>query len=117
MAHQRGFKGLVALRGGAGLELAQKYKPDAITLDIRLPDIDGWKILEHLKHNLNTRHIPVQIISVEEGWQRGLKLGALASLKKPVTQQALADAFARMQGFIERPAKELLVVEADAAQR
>ncbi|HEV3448164.1 MAG TPA: response regulator, partial [Gemmataceae bacterium] len=117
MARQKGFKGLIALRGNTGLELALKYKPDAITLDIRLPDMDGWKVLEHLKHNLSTRHIPVQIISVEEAWQRGLKLGALAYLKKPVTQQALSEAFARIQGFIERPAKELLIVEADEAQR
>jgi len=117
MARQKGFKGLIALRGSTGLELAEKYKPDAVTLDIRLPDMDGWKLLEHLKHNLSTRHIPVQIISVEEAWQRGLKLGALAYLKKPVTQQALSEAFARMHGFVERPAKELLVVEADAAQR
>ncbi|HEV3080402.1 MAG TPA: response regulator, partial [Gemmataceae bacterium] len=117
MARQKGFKGLIALRGNTGLELALKYKPDAITLDIRLPDMDGWKVLEHLKHNLSTRHIPVQIISVEEARQRGLKLGALAYLKKPVTQQALSEAFARIQGFIERPAKELLIVEADEAQR
>src|SRR5262249_12772725 len=92
-ARDRGFKGLVALGGKAGLELARQARPDAITLDIRLPDCDGWRVLEELKHDLNTRHIPVHIISVEDGWQRGLKLGAIAYLKKPVNQQALAEAF------------------------
>jgi CheY-like chemotaxis protein len=112
-----GFKGLIALGGKAGLEQARRVGPDAITLDIRLPDIDGWKILEELKHDLHTRHIPVHIISVEEGWQRGLKLGAIAYLKKPVNQQALAEAFAKIQNFVERRAKNLLVVEADEEHR
>jgi CheY-like chemotaxis protein/HAMP domain-containing protein/GAF domain-containing protein len=116
-ARGRGFKGLVALGGKAGLELARKAVPDAITLDIRLPDMDGWKVLEHLKHDLNTRHIPVHIITVEEGWQRGLKLGAIAYLQKPVGQQAMADAFAKLQSFVERPVKNLLVVEADESHR
>ncbi len=116
-AQARGFKGLVALGGQACLELARKVRPDAITLDIQLPDMDGWKVLEHLKHDLKTRHIPVQIISVEEGWQRGLKLGAIAYLKKPVSQQALSDAFAKIQRFVERRAKNLLIVEADESHR
>ncbi|HEV3257414.1 MAG TPA: response regulator, partial [Gemmataceae bacterium] len=117
LARGGGFKGLVALGGKAGLALARQVGPDAITLDIRLPDIDGWKILEELKHDLNTRHIPVQIISVEDAWQRGLKLGAIAYLQKPVNQQALTEAFAKIQNFVERRAKNLLVVEADEEHR
>ncbi len=116
-ARSRGFKGLVVLGGKAGLELASQIRPDAITLDIRLPDMDGWKVLEHLKHDLNTRHIPVQIISVEEAWQRGLKLGAIAYLKKPTSQQALAEAFSKIHNFVERRVKDLLVVEADESHR
>jgi HAMP domain-containing protein/signal transduction histidine kinase/CheY-like chemotaxis protein len=117
MARERGFKGLVALRGETALALARQFRPDAITLDIGLPDMDGWKVLDHFKKDLNTRHIPVHIISVAEGWQRGLKLGAFAYLKKPVSKQALAEAFARIQSFVERRVKDLLVVEADEAQR
>jgi signal transduction histidine kinase/HAMP domain-containing protein/DNA-binding response OmpR family regulator len=117
LARGRGFKAVVALGGRACLELARKAKPDAITLDVRLPDLDGWKVLEHLKHDLTTRHIPVHIISVEEGWQRGLKLGAIAYLKKPTSHQALAEAFARLHSFVERRVKNLLVVEADAYHR
>src|SRR4029077_5640753 len=103
--------------GKAGLELARQSGPDAITLDIRMPDIDGWQVLEELKHDLDTLHIPVHIISVEEGWQRGLKLGAIAYLKKPVNQQALTEAFAKIQNFLERRGKNLLVVEADEGHR
>jgi signal transduction histidine kinase/CheY-like chemotaxis protein len=116
-ARSRGFKGLVVLGGKAGLELANKTRPDAITLDLRLPDMNGWKVLEHLKHDLNTRHIPVQIISVEEDWPRGLKMGAIAYLKKPTSQQALAEAFAKIQNFVERRVKNLLVVESDEVHR
>src|SRR5439155_7095745 len=110
-------KGVVARRGETALALARRFPPDAITLDLRLPDTDGWEVLDQFKNDLTTRHIPVHIISVEDGWQRGLKLGAFAYLKKPVSKQALAEAFARMQSFVERRVKNLLVVEADVVQR
>ncbi len=93
MAREQGFKGLVAQGGHSALSLAQQWPPDAITLDIRLPDMDGWKVLEHFKNDLSTRHIPIHIISVIEGWQRGLQLGALSCLKKPVSKQALTETF------------------------
>jgi CheY-like chemotaxis protein len=117
MAQERGFKGVIALEGHSALALARQYRPDAITLDLRLPDMDGWKILENFKNDLATRHIPVHIISVIEGWQRGLQLGAFAYLKKPVSKQALAEAFGKMQSFVERRVKNLLVVAADEAHR
>src|SRR5262249_53549272 len=89
MAHDQGFKGLVTASGETSLTLAQKLKPDAVTLDIRLPDVEGWVVLDRLKHDPNTRHIPVHIISVDENKQRGLRLGAFAYLKKPVDRAAL----------------------------
>ncbi len=64
MARQQGFKVLVALQSKQGLALAQQFKPDAITLDIRMPDMDGWTVLDRLKHDPDTRHIPVHILSV-----------------------------------------------------
>jgi len=66
-----GIQGFVALRSDTGLTLARQFKPDAIMLDIRLPEMDGWTVLDRLKHDPNTRHIPVHIISVESERQRG----------------------------------------------
>jgi len=108
----------VALRGDTALAIARQYKPDAITLDLRLPVIDGWTVLDRLKHDSRTRHIPVHLISAtDEGKQRALSLGAIAFLKKPVTSEALADALNDVKGFVERRVKNLLVVEDDATQR
>ena len=117
MARERSFKGLLAFEGDAGLELARQYKPDAIMLDIQLPDMKGWTVLDRLKHDPETRHIPVHIISAQEELQRGLRLGAFACLQKPVTREALNAAFAQISAFVERRVKKLLVVEDDAVQR
>ncbi|MBW4575976.1 MAG: HAMP domain-containing protein [Aphanothece sp. CMT-3BRIN-NPC111] len=117
MAREEGFKAIVALRSDTGLAMAREFKPDAITLDIRLPEMDGWTVLDRLKHDPTTRHIPVHILSVEEGSQRGLQLGAIAYLQKPVSREALMDALANMKAFVERQVKNLLVVEDDETQR
>ncbi len=117
MAREKGFKGIVALDGDSGLAAAHEYRPDAITLDIDMPGLDGWKVLERLKHHPNTRHIPVHIISGVERRQQGLKLGAMAYLAKPVSKEALDDAFARISTFIDDVPKHLLVVEDDETQR
>ena len=118
LARDKGFKALVATRGDTGLALAREYTPDAITLDLRLPIMDGWTVLDRLKHDPKTRHIPVHVISAtDEGKFRGLKLGAIAFLKKPVTHEALAEAFGSVKGFVERAVKNLLVVEDDDVQR
>jgi HAMP domain-containing protein/CheY-like chemotaxis protein/signal transduction histidine kinase len=117
MAREKSFKGVVSLDGDNGLALAQEYRPDAITLDIDMPGMDGWMVLERLKHNPHTRHIPVQIISGIERRQQGLKAGAIAYLAKPVTKETLDDAFARISRFLADIPKHLLVVEDDASQR
>ncbi|MDP9178267.1 MAG: response regulator, partial [Gemmatimonadota bacterium] len=117
MAREKGFKGIVALDGDSGLSAAQEYRPDAITLDIDMPGMDGLKVLERLKRNPQTRHIPVHIISGLERRQQGLKAGAMAYLAKPVSKEALEDAFARISHFISDIPKHLLVVEDDANQR
>ncbi|MFL5807727.1 MAG: response regulator, partial [Roseiflexaceae bacterium] len=116
-ARERGFKGIIALRGDTGLALARKFKPDAITLDLQLPIVGGWTLLDRLKHDPSMRHIPIHIISVADERQRGLQLGAAAYLQKPVTREALVNAFAEMKGFVERKVRNLLVVEDDEAQR
>ncbi|MBD2309266.1 response regulator [Chroococcidiopsis sp. FACHB-1243] len=116
-ARQQGFKVLVATRGNVGLALAQQFQPTAITLDIRLPIVDGWTVLDRLKHNPDTRHIPVHIISVEETPQRGLKQGAIAYLQKPISNAALLDTLSQIQEFVNRSVKNLLIVERDESQR
>jgi HAMP domain-containing protein/CheY-like chemotaxis protein/signal transduction histidine kinase len=117
LAHDKGFKCLLATTGNVALALAQKYAPAAITLDIRLPDRDGWTILDRLKHDSRTRHIPVHIISVEGERRRALRRGAFNHLVKPVTNGDLEMTFDRMNEFLSRDARELLVVEDDDVQR
>jgi CheY-like chemotaxis protein len=117
LARERGFKGLVAHTADRALSLASEYQPMAVTLDLRLPDADGWTILDRLKHNPSTRHIPVHIISVEENWQRGLRLGAIDFLTKPATKESLSDALTTLHEFVDRPIKRLLVVEDDETQQ
>jgi HAMP domain-containing protein/CheY-like chemotaxis protein/signal transduction histidine kinase len=117
MAREKGFRAIATARGETALLLARRYKPDAITLDIALPDMEGWTVLDRLKHDKVTRHIPVHIISADEESGRGMKLGAFAQITKPVTKDALDDAFAKIKGFVERPHKSLLVIEDNENQR
>jgi CheY-like chemotaxis protein/HAMP domain-containing protein len=119
LARSKGFAGIVALRGDTALALAREYKPDAITLDIRLPVLDGWTVLDRLKHDSRTRHIPVHLISSVDDDQRSraLRQGALAYLRKPIDQAGLDIAFDDIKGFVERRVKNLLIVEDDASQR
>ncbi len=116
-ARELGFKTVVTSSGETALELAHELQPDAITLDLRLPDMDGWVVLDRLKHDTATRHIPVHVISVDDSWQRGRKLGAFAFLKKPVSKKTLDEAFSSMKGFVERSARDLLIVEDNELER
>ncbi|MBW7475162.1 response regulator [Paenibacillus oenotherae] len=117
ITRSRGFKGIVALQGDDGLAFARTYKPDAILLDIMLPVMDGWSVLHHLKHDADTRHIPVHVISVMEDVQQGLAMGAIAYLKKPATKERLDQLFMQIESFLNRDLKHLLVVEDDAVLR
>ena len=117
LAREKGFKGIVATSGIMALALAQKYKPTAITLDIRLPDRDGWTVLDRLKHDPKTSHIPVHIITVEEERQRALKQGAFNHVQKPASREDLHKAFDEIRDFTERRIRKLLVVEDDDVQR
>src|SRR5207302_5818389 len=88
MAREKGFKGIVAHRGQVALSLARQYRPTAITLDVFLPDMLGWTVLNNLKLDPGTRHIPVQILSIEEERQHGLSHRAYSYLLKPATTDA-----------------------------
>ncbi len=117
MARGRGFKGLVALQGDIGLQLAKSFLPDAIILDIQLPVMDGWSILHELKGASQTRHIPVHVISVNDEVKQGLMMGAMAYLRKPSSRQALDRAFSQIENYTASTLKHLLIVEDDEIQR
>ncbi len=110
LAREKGFKGIIAMRGSQVIALAQYYKPDAITLDIRMPDIDGWTILDLLKQDSELRHIPVEIITVEDDVHRGLSKGAFQFITKPVSRKKLGMAMNAMHQFLDRPIKDLLLI-------
>ena len=117
MAREKGFMGIIALDGETGIALAHEHKPDAITLDIDLPIIDGWQVLDRLKHNADTRHIPVHIISGIDRRQQGLMAGAIAYLEKPVDKAKLDEAFGHIRTFIDNRVKRLMIVEDDENQQ
>ena len=118
MAHETGFKGLIATRGNDALSVAGRRKIDAITLDINLHDLDGWRVLARLKDDPNTRHIPVFIITTEDEKERGLRLGALGTLTKPLkSKEVLKEVFGRIQNFIEPHQRNLLLVDQDENRR
>jgi HAMP domain-containing protein/CheY-like chemotaxis protein/GAF domain-containing protein len=117
MARDKGYKGVVELDGEAGLKAAREVRPDAITLDIDMPGMDGLEVLDRLKRDAETRHVPVHIISGVEQKRAGLNAGAIAYLTKPVSKEALDAAFARISEFIDAVPRNLLVVEDNEAQR
>ena len=117
LARDRGFKGLVAKTGSDGLVLARKHRPTAISLDVFLPDMLGWTVLNQLKRDPNTRHIPVQILTVEEERQYGLEHGAFAFINKPLTTDGLESAIDRIKAFASPRMRRLLVVEDDPAEQ
>ncbi|MDZ4813041.1 MAG: HAMP domain-containing protein [Pseudomonadota bacterium] len=117
MARDKGFKGIVANKGALGLALARQYRPAAISLDIFLPDMLGWTVLNQLKLDPSTRHIPVQVISVEEERQHGLARGAFAYLVKASTTEGMEAAFDRIANFTAPRTKRLLIVEDNDIER
>ncbi|RIL01345.1 MAG: hybrid sensor histidine kinase/response regulator, partial [Proteobacteria bacterium] len=113
VAHEHGWKALVAGTGAAAVMLAQEYQPAALTLDIRLPDIDGLRVLQRLKSDLATRHIPVQLISTDEEGERGRALGAFGVLAKPLhSRDALDAALEALAAHVEAPPRDVVVVTA-----
>ena len=117
IARTKGFKGVVANRGQQAISLAHEYCPAAITLDVFLPDMLGWTVLNSLKLDPTTRHIPVQMLSVEEERQHGLSHGAFAYLVKPATTGELEQALDKLKTYVEPHRKRLLVIEDDDRER
>ena len=114
---EKGFKGLVSLTGEEGLKLVDSYPLNAIILDIHLPGIDGWQVLEHLKGNPATRHIPVHFMSADDPVPAAFTKGAIGYLTKPVNREDLEKALSDMTSIINKKMKDLLLVEDNANQR
>ncbi|WP_369927076.1 response regulator [Xanthomonas sp. NCPPB 2632] len=117
MIHRKGHRVLAAADGETGLALAKQYRPTGILLDVMLPGMDGWTVIERLKGDVATRHIPVHFISATDDASRGLELGAVGFLTKPVSRESIGDAFDRLLHFAEGRTRHLLVVDDDASAR
>lgn len=117
VAHEMKFGALVAETGDEGLALAKNYQPNAIVLDVRLPDHSGMIVLDQLKMNARTRHIPVHVISSTDFSRSALEMGAIGYMLKPVKKDELLVAFQNMRSAMEQRVKHVLIVEDDAVQR
>jgi len=111
LARSNGFKVLVAGTGADALDLVRRYQPTAVSLDVFLPDMLGWTVLSHLKRDAATRHIPVQIVTLDEDRQHGLARGAFSFVGKPTTADGLNVALSRIKAFAAPRRKRLLVVD------
>lgn len=117
LAHELGYQCLVAHGADEGYNLAEEYLPDAILLDMRLPDHSGLTVLQRLKEHANTRHIPVHVISVEDRVEAAMHMGAIGYAVKPTTREELKDVFARLEAKLTQKVKRVLLVEDDDLQR
>ncbi|MFZ6028691.1 MAG: response regulator [Chloroflexota bacterium] len=116
-AHQKGFKAVATSNGENAIAFCQAQHPAAIILDLNLPGMSGWDVLDALKDDPDLRHIPVHIISADNEDLSAYQRGAMGFLTKPVDQQDLEEAFSRIEGFIAGKIKSLLLVEDDDALR
>jgi CheY-like chemotaxis protein/signal transduction histidine kinase len=117
LSRDKGFKVLVAMRGAEALSLAREFRPTAVSLDVFLPDMLGWTVLNHLKQDPATRHIPVQMLTLDEDWHHGLSRGAFSFVTKPTTPEGLETALGRIKEYTKPRRKRLLVVEDNPAEQ
>ncbi|HEF4759921.1 TPA: response regulator [Pseudomonas putida] len=117
LAHELGYQCLVAHGADEGYDLARQFVPDAILLDMRLPDHSGLTVLQRLKEHAETRHIPVHVISVEDRVEAAMHMGAIGYAVKPTTREELKDVFVRLEAKLTQKVKRVLLVEDDDLQR
>ncbi|HLL26840.1 MAG TPA: HAMP domain-containing protein [Xanthobacteraceae bacterium] len=117
LARDEGFKVLHAACGADALDLAKQFQPTAVSLDVFLPDMLGWTVLSQLKQSPLTRHIPVQIVTLDEDRQNALARGAFSFVNKPTTTESVEAALARIKKYAEPRRRRLLVVEDNPAEQ
>ncbi|MFZ1205789.1 MAG: HAMP domain-containing protein [Candidatus Acidiferrales bacterium] len=117
LSRDQGFKVLLAMRGAEALALAREFHPTAVSLDVFLPDMLGWTVLNHLKQDPTTRHIPVQMLTLDEDRHNGLTRGAFSFVTKPTNPEGLEAALTRIKKYSAPRRKRLLVVEDNAAEQ
>jgi HAMP domain-containing protein/CheY-like chemotaxis protein/signal transduction histidine kinase len=117
LAKDKGFKVLVSGRGADALDLAKQFQPTAISLDVFLPDMLGWTVLSQLKQNPLTRHIPVQVLTLDEDRQHALARGAFSFVPKPTTTEGVGEALSRIKEYAQTRRRRLLVVEDNPAEQ
>jgi HAMP domain-containing protein/signal transduction histidine kinase/CheY-like chemotaxis protein len=117
MAHEKGFKTLVTESGREGLALARKYRPDAITLDLILPDMDGWEVAQQLRADRETSDIPVHVISIRDRPPTAEQYGVTSYTPKPVNVDTLVHVFSQITHQMQPPIHALLVIQQDPAKR
>jgi len=108
---KKGYKGLVAVRGDYGIEMAFKYNPQAILLDLQLPIKDGWQVMQELKENPVTRHIPVHMMSSYEIKKESLRKGAIDFINKPVAFEQMNEIFIKLEKALAKGPKKVLIIE------
>jgi len=117
LAREAGLKGVVSTAGAGTLAMARKLQPDAITLDLGLSDIDGWVLLDLLKHDPQTRHLPIHVISGAAEMASVIDMGAFGITAKPADRDELAGVFGKLATFVGRAERRVLVIDSEAAQR
>jgi len=117
LSHDSGFKVLMAGRGSEALALAREFHPTAVSLDVFLPDMLGWTVLNHLKQDPSTRHIPVQMLTLDEDRHHGLSRGAFSFVTKPTTSEELGTVLTRIKAYSMPRRKRLLIVEDNPAEQ
>ena len=117
LSHELKYKCIIGQGADEGFEMALEYNPDAILLDMKLPDHPGLTVLDRLKENTKTRHIPVQVMSIDDYSKTALEMGAIGFMRKPVQHDEIKSVFEKLEAKFSQKISRVLIVEDDELQR